>query len=135
MKVMIDTNIFISAALTPEGQAAKAFLKAISPPFQPVVCDYIVDELHRKFQDKFPQKTMELESFLYHALQVIHVLPTPETESPQEKRIRDIKDRPILRAAQQAKADYLLTGDLDFLASTIKDPRIISAAAFIDLKI
>ena len=133
MKVMIDTNVFLSAALSPQGPTAKAFVKAISPPYQPVVCDYIVDELHRKFQEKFPKKTMELEAFLYHALLVIRKVPTPEDESPDEKKIRDIKDRPILRAAQQAKVDYLLTGDLDFLESEIKKPKIISAAAFIRL--
>lgn len=133
MKVMIDTNMFISAALSPQGPTAKAFVKAISPPYQPVVCDYIVDELHRKFQEKFPTKTMELEAFLYHALLVIRKVPTSEDENPEEQKIRDIKDRPILRAAQQAGVDYLLTGDLDFLESDIKDPKIISAADFIKL--
>lgn len=133
MKVMIDTNVFISAALSPLGPTAKAFVKAISPPYQPVVCDYIVDELHRKFQEKFPKKTMALEAFLYHALLVIRKVPTPEDENPDEQKIRDIKDRPILRAAQQAGVDYLLTGDLDFLESDIKDPKIISAAEFIKL--
>jgi predicted nucleic acid-binding protein len=37
MKVMIDTNIFISAALTPNGNAAKAFVKAMLPPYEPIV--------------------------------------------------------------------------------------------------
>jgi len=40
MKVMIDTNIIISAALSPNGNAAKAFMKAVLPPYEPVVCDY-----------------------------------------------------------------------------------------------
>ena len=133
MKVMIDTNVFISAAISQQGPTAKAFIKAISPPFQPVVCDYIVDELHRKFQEKFPKKTMELEAFLYHALRVIRMVPTPEDENPDEKKIRDVKDRPILRAARQEDVDYLLTGDLDFLESGITNPEIISAAAFLKL--
>ncbi len=33
MKVMIDTNIIISAALSPNGNAAKAFMKAVLPPY------------------------------------------------------------------------------------------------------
>lgn len=52
MRVMIDTNIFISAALFPHGRVAAALYKAMLPPYQPVVCDYIIDELHRKFQEK-----------------------------------------------------------------------------------
>lgn len=33
MRVMIDTNIFISAALFPNGRAADAFYKALVPPY------------------------------------------------------------------------------------------------------
>lgn len=35
MRVMIDTNIFISAALFPNGKAAVALNKALLPPYQP----------------------------------------------------------------------------------------------------
>lgn len=132
MKVMIDTNIIISAAITPGGNAAKAFMKAVLPPYEPVVCDYIVDEVHRKFQEKFPTHTTELEAFLYNALQVIHVVQTPDEEEEVERRIRDIKDRPILRAAREANVELLLTGDRDFLESDITDPRIITAAEFLN---
>lgn len=50
-----------------------------------------------------------------------------------ESEIRDPKDRPILRAALNAGADLFLTGDKDFLESSVKDPRIISVHAFLDL--
>lgn len=134
MKVMIDTNIIISAAISPNGNASKAFMKAVMPPYEPVVCDYIVDEVHRKFEEKFSKYTTELEAFLYNALQIIHVVPTPETPEAEEGKIRDIKDRPILRAARSEKVDLLLTGDRDFLESGIEDPRIITAADFLNMK-
>lgn len=66
MKVMIDTNIIISAALFPNGKAAQALYKALIPPYEPLLCDYVVDELHRKFRDKFPNKQVELEAFLFN---------------------------------------------------------------------
>ena len=47
MTIMLDTNIIISAALFPNGRTAQAFFKALQPPYQPVICDYVVDELHR----------------------------------------------------------------------------------------
>lgn len=47
MRIMLDTNIIISAALFPNGRAAKAFYKTLMPPYRPIVCDYVVDELHR----------------------------------------------------------------------------------------
>lgn len=55
MKVMIDTNIFISAALFPNGRASAPLEKALAPPHQPFTCDY------RKFREKFPDRMAELE--------------------------------------------------------------------------
>ena len=51
MRIMIDTNVIISAVLFPQGRAALAFMKAMSAPYQPIVCDYIVEELKRKFEE------------------------------------------------------------------------------------
>ena len=61
MKVMIDTNIIISAALFPQGRTAQALYKAMSIPYEPILCDYVVDELHRKFDEKFPEKRLETD--------------------------------------------------------------------------
>ena len=133
MRIMIDTNIFISAALFPKGRAAEALYKALVAPYQPVVCDYVIDELHRKFREKFPDRAVELEAFLYTALPAFDIVPTPEEAVEAETKIRDPKDRPILRAALDAGTDLFLTGDKDFLDSTVKDPRIISVQAFLDM--
>lgn len=132
MKIMIDTNVIISAVLFPNGKAAKAFFKAMMPPYEPIVCDYIVDELHRKFQEKFPEKQTELEAFLFQALSFIEIVETPEAAIEAESKVRDVKDRPILRAALDAHADLFLTGDKDFLESSITDPRITGVAEFLE---
>ena len=131
MRIMLDTNILISAALFPNGRAAQAFFKALNPPFKPMVCDYVVDELHRKFREKFPEKVTELDAFLFNALSFIQVVGTPEQEMQEEGLIRDPKDRPILRAALDAHAELFLTGDKDFLEASVADPRIISASEFL----
>ncbi len=47
--------------------------------------------------------------------------------------IRDVKDRPILRAAIKARADVLLTGDKDFLESGVENPAIMTPAEFLRL--
>lgn len=51
-----------------------------------------------------------------------------------EEKIRDVNDRPILRAAIHAKADILLTGDKDFLESGLYNPKIMTAADFLAMK-
>ena len=63
MRVMIDTNIFISAVLFPKGKAASALMKALVSPYKPVTCDYVIDELHRKFREKWPDRITELDAF------------------------------------------------------------------------
>ena len=131
-KVMIDTNIIISAVLFPNGQAAKALMKAILPPYEPIICSYVMEELHRKFAERFPDKRAAFDEFLNLMPVSIKLVETPAQEVEEEKKIRDPKDRPILRAALNEHADLFLTGDKDFLESSVEDPRIISVAAFLN---
>ena len=134
MIIMIDTNIIISAILFPNGRAAKAFMKALMPPYQPIICDYILGEVYRKFQEKFPNRRTELDAFLDHTVSIIRVVPVPEKASIAENSIRDPKDRPILRTALNEHADLFLTGDKDFLESGIDDPRILGVNAFLEME-
>ena len=133
MRILIDTNILISAALNSHGTPYKAYLKAVTYPNKGIICDQNIEELWRIFNRKFPTKISMLEKFLAYSLSVIEVATTPEMEEDAEKLIRDVKDRPILRAALNAKADVLLTGDKDFLESKVTDPKIMTAAEFLEM--
>lgn len=133
MRILIDTNILISAALNSHGTPYKAYLKAVTYPNKGIICDQNIEELWRIFNQKFPTKISMLEKFLAYSLSVIEVATTPEMEEDAEKLIRDVKDRPILRAALNAKADVLLTGDKDFLESGVTDPKIMTAAEFLEM--
>ena len=131
MRILIDSNILISAALNSQGTPYKAFIKAVSQPNKGIICDQNIEELRRAFNRKFPNKLHLLEHFLSVALLVIEVVPAPDDEIEEEKYIRDIADRPILRAAMNANVDILLTGDKDFLESKLKYPRIMTASEFL----
>ena len=129
MRVLIDTNILISSALSNKGTPYQAFLKAVTYP------NHGIDELRRIFNRKFPQKLSALERFLSLALLTLELVPTPSEEHISESKIRDVNDRPILRAAIYAKADILLTGDKDFLESGLKHPKIMTATDFLNAEI
>lgn len=133
MKVLIDTNILISAALSNKGKLYQAFIKAVSYPYRGLVCEQNIDELRRIFNRKFPKKLQALDNFLSLALLTLEVVPTPIETYTSEEMIRDANDRPILHAALYAKVDIILTGDKDFLESGLKNPQIMSAAEFIQL--
>ena len=133
MRVLIDTNILISAALSSKGTPYQAFIKAVTYPNHGMVCEQNIDELRRIFNRKFPQKIHALETFLSLALMTLELVPTPVEEHISESKIRDVNDRLILRAAIHAKADILLTGDKDFLESGLATPQILTAADFVNL--
>ena len=124
---------FISAALFPNSVPFLAYTKAVSFPNKAIVCEQNIDEMKRVFYRKFPSRIDSLDHFLSAALVVLDVVPVPEEENGKEDLIRDYCDHPILRAAIQAGAYILLTGDKDFLDSGIKTPRVMTPAQFMNL--
>lgn len=134
MNVFLDTNILISAVLNSNSTPAKAFIKAVSFPNRGLVCEQNIDEMRRIFNRKFPAKIQALETFLSLALLTLEMVNIPDLEYTSENSIRDVNDRAILRAAIFAKADVLVTGDKDFLESDIVNPKILTAAEFLDFE-
>lgn len=132
MRVLIDTNVLISAALSGKGTPFRAYVKAASYPNHGLICEQNVDEMKRIFNKKFPNKLAALDKFLSVALLTLELVPVPTDEDVSETQIRDINDRPILRAAIKSKADVLLTGDKDLLESGIKTPIIMTPAEFLE---
>ena len=131
IKVMLDTNIIVSAFLNNRGVPHQAYQKAVEPPYQCSICEQTLEELRRVFIRKFPGKIQAFESFLAVMLPIMEVVPVPPSPSPDETEIRDVNDRPIYRAALSANVDILVTGDKDFLESGLECPTIITATEFI----
>ena len=132
MRVLNDTNVLISAALSANGTPYPAYVKAASYPNHGLICEQNVDEMKRIFNKKFPNRLAALDKFLSVALLTLELVPVPTESDMTEIQIRDVDDRPILRAAIEAKADILLTGDKDFLESSVKNPVIMTPAEFLD---
>ena len=134
MRVLIDTNVLISAALNINSVPFQAYIKAASYPNHGLICEQNVDEMKRIFNKKFPNRISSLDKFLSTALLILELVPIPTSENTSELQIRDVNDRPILRAAIEAKADILLTGDKDFLESGVENPLIMPPTDFINFQ-
>ena len=111
MRVFLDTNIIVSAFAT-RGLCADLFRKILAAHTL-VTSEYILAEtqnvLARGF--KVPEETViEIIALLRRQEKVI----TPAT-LPQLS-IRDLDDLPVVAAAIEAKADYLVSGDKDILS-------------------
>ena len=132
MRIFIDTNVLLSAALFPGGAAACAYEAAVSSPNRPIVSDYVVEELRTVFKRKFPEKLPALDGFLASLSYAVEIVATPSDSCADEMGVRDSADRPIVRAALASNEDVLLTGDRDLLDSGIDSLRIISPREFLE---
>ena len=63
MRIMIDTNVLISAALFRNSKLAQSVIE-VSEKHTVILCSQIIDELHEVFNRKFTDKLIALEIFL-----------------------------------------------------------------------
>jgi putative PIN family toxin of toxin-antitoxin system len=128
VKVLLDTNILVSAALFPGGVASRAYDLAVSGAFVVVVPHYAVDELLDVCRRKFPSRLDEVQQFVASLPGIVEIRGVATGD---ESAIRDPKDWPIWPAAKGTNADVLVTGDKDFLGSGLGPPRILNPAKFL----
>jgi predicted nucleic acid-binding protein len=55
VRVLIDTNVLISAALRANSVPYQAYVKVASYPNHGLICEQNVDEMKRIFNKKFPK--------------------------------------------------------------------------------
>ena len=63
MRVMLDTNVIISALLFPSERMNRLF-ETIVIEHTMVISSYVIDELHTVVERKFPQKVVAVEKLL-----------------------------------------------------------------------
>lgn len=129
MRVMIDTNVLLSALLFP-GQRMNALIDKITTEHQLVLSSYVVDELmnvtRRKFKGKEEAVDLLLSQLPYE------LVYTPKQPKPGLFEIRDEKDYPVLYSAITEDVDVFITGDRDFDGLELERPEIISPAGFLE---
>lgn len=126
MRILVDTNILISAILFPNGKPAQVLLK-VTQEHEMVLCEQNLMELREVVKRKVPRLLLNIEALL---LELSYEL-IPSSQHT-EKTIRDLKDQPILNAAIQANVELLITGDKDFLVLKLDRPKCLTAAQFLE---
>ncbi len=126
MRILVDTNILISAILFPNGKPAQVLLK-VTQEHEMVLCEQNLMELREVIKRKVPRLLPNVETLLLELS--YELIPTSQHT---EKTMRDLKDQPILNAAIHANVDLLITGDKDFLVLKIDQPKCLTAAQFLE---
>jgi putative PIN family toxin of toxin-antitoxin system len=130
MRIMIDTNIIISAILFPNSMPSR-FVEEVTSKHSIVLCSHIIDELHRVFNRKFKDKLLYLEKFLSKfSFELVY---TPQDiEIKKYPAIRDISDLPILVSTIIEGIDVIVTGDKDFFDVEVEKPEIITVKEYFE---
>ena len=128
-KVIIDTNVFISGLLfggNPEkvlkSWTRNEFILCISPELQ----TEIINTLEGKFKATEDYINKLLTDLKTHSQKFI-----PQTKI---SLVRDPKDNFLLELAEEAKADFIITGDKDLLIlKKYKNTKVISVKEFLNV--
>jgi putative PIN family toxin of toxin-antitoxin system len=130
LRLVIDTNVVVSAALKPEGLQRTAVLLAMTKPARWYVSEAIVAEYamvltrpELKIRRSLRQQLLQL--IRNHARVVVPSRIAQITSDPA--------DNIFLECADAARADYLLTGNQRHFPKFWKGTKIISSREFLSV--
>jgi len=129
MRVMVDTNILVSALLFPHGRM-HSLLCHVTAKYSLVLSSYVVDELLQVTRRKFKDKVAVVDELLSQL--PYELVYTPQNVPQGLFEIRDVKDYPVLYSAIADDVDVFITGDKDFEEIDLGRPEILTTAMFLD---
>ena len=130
MRVVFDTNIYISAFAIPGGNADEAYVEAIRRKVELFTSVAILAETARVLQTKFEWTEDKVRDALHDISEIATVL----RPRPSLHLLKDEPDNRILECAVAAHAQWIVTGDRHLLAlKRHGDCDIISLAGFLTL--
>ncbi|MBC7334181.1 MAG: putative toxin-antitoxin system toxin component, PIN family [Actinobacteria bacterium] len=130
IKVVLDTNVFISAILF-KGKPAKIFEMGIfEGKIEISISPEILAELVGKLKYKFGiDESLLIEIKDYLSSKLNYILPEYET-----RICRDTDDNKIIDLAISSNSNYIITGDKDLLEiKKYKGVRIVRPEEFLDI--
>jgi putative PIN family toxin of toxin-antitoxin system len=129
VKVVFDTNIFVSALVFPGGRGEEALQRILEEQDELVLSKPIIDELLGILGRKFSRDAEQLAHI------AVFLSELSLTVRPRQ-RLHVVKDEPdnrILECAMAGHADVIVTGDRAFLAlHEYRDVRIISLRDYLN---
>ena len=112
MRVVLDTNVLISAFLTVTGTSQHVFATALKR-HTIIVSDYILGELRERLLKKLGVPVQSVESLISFLRKRAVIL---DVELDPKVAFGDKKDIPVLNLVVNSAAHYFITGDKKILA-------------------
>ncbi|OGI64085.1 MAG: putative toxin-antitoxin system toxin component, PIN family [Candidatus Muproteobacteria bacterium RBG_16_60_9] len=128
MRIVFDTNIYISALMFPGGRAEAALLKVIEGETELIVSVPVIHEVLDVLARKFDRDAEELARVAVYLAELGRVV------KPKRKLavLRDEPDNRIIECAVTGRANLIVTGNHAMLAlGEHKGIRIVTLKAFL----
>lgn len=130
LRLVIDTNILVSAALKPEGLQRTVFLLAITKPARLYVSEAILSE----YREVLTRPEFKIRKGLREQLlQLIRNHGQTIKPSRRLEVTHDPDDNVFLECADAARADYLVTGNPRHFPKFWKKTKVITSREFINI--
>jgi len=131
MKIVLDTNIFVSGLFIPKSNAGKILNFCMAGKYDLCLSEELISKIERvlfypKIRKRLKLSEAEIENYCSLLRFRFHLF---EIKNIKAKVPKDAKDNHILATLIASKADYLITGDDDLL-SLRADYKIISLQDF-----
>jgi len=130
LRLAIDTNVLVSAALKPESLQRTAYLLAITKPARLYVSRPILDE----YAEVLGRPELRIRKGA--RLQLLDLIENHGFMVDPQKRLeaaRDPDDNIFIECADASRADYLITGNRRHFPSYWKSTKVIAARDFIEI--
>jgi putative PIN family toxin of toxin-antitoxin system len=127
MRVMVDTNVIISAMVFKSSKMSDALRKA-RDEHELCIAAYSIEETKRILNEKFSGVSVNIDKF-FEDYPYTLIESSPDDGTPLVA-IRDKNDYPVIHAAITGQIDVLLTGDKDFFDIKIDRPEILLPTDF-----
>jgi uncharacterized protein len=130
LRLVLDTNVVVSAALKPDGLQRTVVLLAITKPARLYVSTAILAE----YRDVLSRPELKIRKGLrLQLLQLIKQHSYLVTPSRPLHITSDPADNIFLECADAARADYLVTGNQRHFPRFWKKTKVITSREFIDI--
>jgi uncharacterized protein len=130
LRLVIDTNVLVSAALKPEGLPRTTLVLAVTKPAR----FYVSRSILREYGDVLARQELGIRKGVrQRLLQLIRSHSYIVTRSRRLEVAGEPDDNMFLECADAAKADYLVTGNQKHFPRFWKKSKIITAREFISL--
>lgn len=130
LRLVVDTNVLVSAAVKREGLERTAFLIAITKPAR----FYVSSSILQEYREVLSRPELKIRKGLQR--QLLQLIRNRSQIIQPRYRLDvagDPDDNTFLECADAARADYLITGNRKHFPKFWKQTKIVTAREFVEI--